>query len=81
MLRSGPPPKRPPNPRSSLLLIPVLASLCTSSALGATGSIVLESNQNPLDGSLRNGGSPIGNGDIKVLPFTSGTSGLELTSV
>ncbi len=65
----------------ALLLIPILTFWCTSSALAATGTIVLESNQSPLDGSMRDGGSGIGGGEIKVLPFTSGTSGLELTAV
>ncbi len=65
----------------TLLLIPILTFWCTSSALAATGSIVLESNQSSTPGSLRNGGSPIGDGDIKALPFTSGTGALDLTLV
>lgn len=63
------------------LLIPILTFWCTSSALAATGSIVLESNQSSTPGSLRNGGTPIGFGDIKALPFTSGTGALDLTFV
>jgi hypothetical protein len=45
------------------------------------GGIVLESNQNPFNGVLRNGGSSIAAGAIKVLPFISGTSGLQLQAV
>jgi|GEM_PF-1335344 len=47
----------------------------------SSGAVVLESNQTPLDGSLRNGGSGIGGGFIKVLPFVSGTSELQLAAV
>ena len=59
---------------SLMLLAPGLAS-------AAVSTLVLQSDQNPLDGSLRNGGSGIAAGEIKTLPFTSGTSFLELTSV
>lgn len=64
--------------RSRRLLWPLL--LCCLP--GATwGAVVLESNQTPLDGALRNGGSGIGGGYIKVLPFVSGTSELQLAAV
>ena len=69
------------NHSSALLLIPALTFWCSSPALAATGTIVLESNQSPLDGSMKDGGSAIGDGEIKVLPFTSGTSALDLTLV
>lgn len=64
--------------RARRLLWPLL--LCCLP--GATwGAVVLESNQTPLDGALRNGGSGIGGGYIKVLPFVSGTSELQLAAV
>lgn len=72
--------------RSSLSLLRGARSLgwalllCGLPAL-SRGAVVLESNQTPLDGSLRNGGSAIGGGFIKVLPFVSGTSELQLAAV
>ena len=81
VLRTRPNMKSIVNHSSALLLIPALTFWCTSPALAATSTIVLESNQSPLDGSMRDGGSGIGGGEIKVLPFTSGTSWLELTSM
>ena len=64
--------------RCRRLLVPLL--LCCLP--GATrGAVVLESNQTPLDGALRNGGSGIGGGYIRVLPFVSGTSELQLAAV
>ncbi len=45
------------------------------------GAVVLESNQTSLGGALRDGGSTIGGGDLKLLPFVSGTSELKLAAV
>lgn len=69
--------KHPP----TLLLIPILTAWCAGSALAATPELVMESNQSPLDGSMKNGGSAIGDVYVKAVSFTSGTSALELVSV
>ena len=59
----------------------IVSALAHTLAAAAVPGLVLESNQTPLDGSLRTGGSTIAGGDIKTLPFTSGTSRLELSAV
>ena len=64
--------------RCRRLLVPLF--LCCLPGV-TWGAVVLESNQTPLDGALRNGGSGIGGGYIKVLPFVSGTSELQLSAV
>ncbi len=64
--------------RARSLLLPLLLGCFPALTRGV---VVLESNQASASGSLRSGGTAIAAGSIKVLPFISGTSALQLTAV